>query len=235
MRNGALRNLRGRLGLAISNMISVFRVLLVACSFVTTTIGLPRRNVTVTVPDGFSNHSKDDLFCLPNTWSQILIFYAVNYGAYAATIRSRPGQIYYYTARDIIFALLLPFSGVMRAIESFARCSWPIENDFVKAACAGALCVVVRNLEWESTRKSRTVEEPSKQKPAGATSIENLQSGDRLQTQFEEKNDESSADRIEAYEDVHEGQIAKDTDPSPRRPFEDIELTPIETASEGHE
>jgi len=216
-------------------MISAFQVLLVACSFVTTTIGLPRRNVTVTVPDGFSNHGKDDLFCLPNTWYQIVIFFAVNYGAHAATIRSRPGQTYYHTARDIIFALFFPFSGVMRAIDSFARCSWPSESDFVKAARAGALCVVVRNIEMEPNRESQTVDKPSKQKSAGATSIENLQSGDSLQMQSGEKKDKDSADRIEACEDTHEGQVAEDTDSSPPRLFEDIESTPMETASEGHE
>ena len=164
-----------------------------------------------------------------------MLFFAVNYGAHAATIGSRPGQTYYHTARDIAFALVFPFSGVMRAIESFARCSWPSENDFVKAARAGALCVVVRNHEWQSTGESQIVEAPLKQTSAGAISIENLQSGGSLRMQSGEKKDEGSADQIEAYQDTHKGPSVQDTDPSPPKLLEDIGSTPLETASGGPE
>ena len=158
-------------------MNSAFRVVLVACLFMTT-MALPKHNITVTVPDGFSNHGNDDLFCLPATWYQIAIFFIINYGSHAVTIRSRPGQTYYHAARDIMYALLCPFSGVRRALDSFGRSSWPSENHFIKAARAGALCIVVRNHEWPPAPRWHIADKPSKQQQAGATSIQEVQSGD---------------------------------------------------------
>ena len=158
-------------------MISAFRVVLVACLLMPT-MGLPKHNITVTVPDGFSNHGNDDLFCLPTTWYQIAIFFIINYGSHAVTIRSRPGQTYYHAARDIMYALLCPFSGVRRAIDSFGRSSWPSENHLTKAARAGALCIVVRNHEWQATRDCHIRGNTSKQQLAGATSIQVVQSYD---------------------------------------------------------
>ena len=268
-----------------------------------TTMALPKHNITVTVPDGFSNHGNDDLFCLPATWYQIAIFFIINYGSHAVTIRSRPGQTYYHAARDIMYALLSPFSGVRRAIDSFGRSSWPSENNFIKAARAGALCIVVRNHEWQATRNSHIADRPSKQQVAGATSIQEVQSGNstdnpskqqltsatnvkeiqsgdstdksskqqptgapsiqevqsddstdkpsnqlagatsiqgvqngnNLQAQFDEMKDQISADQIEVYEDANGGKIAKETDPSPPGLPVDPKVTPVNTASKGHE
>ena len=212
-------------------MISNLRVVLVAC-FLMTTLGLPKHNITVTVPDGFSHHGNDDLFCLPATWYQIVIFLLVNYGSHTVTIRSRPGQIFYHTARDIMVALLCPFSGVLRAIDSFRRCSWPSEENLMKAARAGALCIVVRNAEWRPTHYNQRADQPSKQRLAGAASI---QGGNSLQAQFDEENDRNSADQIEVYEVAHRGKIAEETDPKPSGLAKDSKVTPVNTASEDHE
>ena len=199
-----------------------------------TTMGLPKHNITVTVPDGFSNHGNDDLFCLPATWYQIAIFFLVNYGSHAVTIKSRPGQTYYHTARDIFFALLCPFSGVLRAIDSFWRCSWPSENDLIKAARAGALCIVVRNAEWCVTRDLQTANKPSKQQLASATSNQEIRGCDRLQAQPEEKKVRNAADQIEVHGDAHRGKTAKETDSSPPGLSKDPKATSMDTASECH-
>ena len=114
------------------------------------------QNITISVPKNFSNHGRDDLFCVPARWYQILIFFAVNYISHAATVKSRPGQMLYRAAGDFLLALAFPFSGVLRAIESFSRFSWPNKNDLVKATRAGALCVVVRNSDWQRIGFSRS-------------------------------------------------------------------------------
>ena len=188
-----------------------------------TTMALPKHNITVTVPDGFSNHGNDDLFCLPATWYQIAIFFLVNYGSHALTIKSRPGQTYYHAARDVMCALLGPFSGVRRAIDSFGRSSWPSENHLIKAARAGALCIVVRNQEWQVTRDSHVADKTSEQQLAGATSIQEVQSGDSLEAQFNENKNSNLADQIEVHEDAHRGDIAEEIHPS------------VNTDSGGHE
>ena len=107
-------------------------------------MGLPSHNVTITVPNGFSNHGKDDLLCVPTKWYQIFTFFAVNFVSHAATVKTRPGQMYYHKICDFLLALAFPFSGVMRAMETFIRSSWPSDDDLVKACRAGALCVVAR-------------------------------------------------------------------------------------------
>ena len=197
-------------------------------------MGLPKHNITVTVPDGFSNHGNDDLFCLPATWYQVVIFFVINYGSHAVTIRSRPGQTYYHAARDIMHALICPFSGVRRAIDSFGRSSWPSENNFIKAARAGALCIVVRNNEWQAARDSHIADKPSNQL-AGATSIRGDRNGNSLQAQFDEMKDRNSADQIEVYEDAQREKIAEETDASPPGLSMDPKVTPVNTTSEGHE
>ena len=104
----------------------------------------PSYNVTVTVPEGFSNHGKDGLFCVPTKWYNIVIFFAVNYASHAATVKSRPGQTYSHSVRDVILALAFPYSGLLRAIDTISQFSWPNEHALVKAARADALCMISR-------------------------------------------------------------------------------------------
>ena len=208
-------------------MISAFPILVVA-AFLGVSVGLPQRNISITVPDGFSNHGKADLFCLPITWYQIVLFFAINYGSHAATIRSRPGQTQYHTARDIVVALLFPFSGVLRAIESFSRCSWPSENDLLKAARAGALCIVVRNTKWRPIHDTQISEQRPKQLKAGVLSTQGLPKDNDLEAQSEEKNDKNAATENVVSDDTCRGQVAEGTDPTLS-----IE-TPLKLDTEGH-
>jgi len=108
----------------------------------------PMRNITISVPEGSSNHGDPKLLCTPIKWYQILIFFAVNYLSHAATVKSRPGQQWRSVAGDVVAALFLPHSGVMRAVETYWRWSWPGDDDLLKAARAGALCTVIRNDDW---------------------------------------------------------------------------------------
>lgn len=122
--------------------------------FLTLVRGLPAHNVTLSVPDGFTNHGNNDLYCTPSQWYDVLFFFALNYASHAATVKSRPGQTYMHTARDIVMSLFYPYTGLMRALESLARSSWTT-NDLRKAARAGALCIVVRNKAWKPSWRSR--------------------------------------------------------------------------------
>ena len=108
-------------------------------------------NITVSVPNGFSNHGNDHLFCIPNRWYNILWFYAINYAAHAATVKSNPGQTLIFSVRDFVFALLWPFSGLLRALETLRRNAWPLRglDELNRAARANALCTVARSEDWE--------------------------------------------------------------------------------------
>ena len=116
--------------------------------FIAIVQGSPLKNITITVPEGSSNHGNPNLLCVATKWYQILIFFAVNYFFHAATVKSVPGLKWYMVALDVFAGLVFPYSGVARAVEVYWRWSWPSDGDLVKAARAGALCAVIRNDAW---------------------------------------------------------------------------------------
>lgn len=122
--------------------------------FLTLVAGLPAHNVTLFVPDGYTDHGNNDLYCTSSQWYDIIIFFAVNYASHAATIKSRPGQTYMHSARDAVLTLIYPYTGLARALESLARSSHSA-NDLRKAARAGALCIIIRNKDWKPSWRTR--------------------------------------------------------------------------------
>ena len=68
--------------------------------------GSPIANgVNLTLPAGSTDHGDPKLVCLPTRWYHILEFFAVNYLAHVATIKSGPGQTYLDGLRDAVLAL----------------------------------------------------------------------------------------------------------------------------------
>jgi hypothetical protein len=106
-------------------------------------------NITITVPEGSSNHGDPNLLCTPTKWYELLLFYALNYLSHAATVKTLPGE----RASDLILntlaALFYPFSGINRGIEAIVRHAALFSKDEIhRATKAGALCVVIRSKEW---------------------------------------------------------------------------------------
>jgi hypothetical protein len=126
----------------------------IACAC-TSVVGAPTGNsnvnITISVPEGTSNHGDLNLLCTPMTWLEVLIFFAANFFAHAATVRSLPGELAKDVAFNIFLAILFPFSGIARGLDAIAqRAAWySNKNDLQTAARAGALCVVVRNELWK--------------------------------------------------------------------------------------
>ncbi len=99
---------------------------------------------TVTVPEGTTNHGNPHLICTPPQLCDYVLFYFANYFAHAATIISYPGQSRNQTVVAVVLALLLPTSGVARAIGAIRGHVGTIRGDELKRAhSAGALCMVV--------------------------------------------------------------------------------------------
>src|SRR2546423_328016 len=53
---------------------------------------LTLENITITVPNGTTDHGDPHLLCLPAKWSDIALFFFGNYLAHAATVKSLPGE-----------------------------------------------------------------------------------------------------------------------------------------------
>jgi hypothetical protein len=108
-------------------------------------------NLTITLPEGSTNHGNPNLLCTPPKWYDYAAFFFTNYFAHAITVVSVPGQSTSETLLAITGALLLPTSGVVRATAAILRHSGTVRNDPLRrAARAGALAMVVR--DWRSQR-----------------------------------------------------------------------------------
>ena len=114
-------------------------------SLFTVVISLPTHNVTVTVPEGYSNHGNFKLFCVRTEWHQVLTFFAINYLAHTVTVRSRTGQKFIHSARGVLLTLAFAASGLLRALSAFWEFTWPTGNGLVKAYHAEALWIVQSN------------------------------------------------------------------------------------------
>ncbi|MCJ1331405.1 hypothetical protein MMC10_008095 [Thelotrema lepadinum] len=102
-------------------------------------------NFTVSVPVGSTNHGNPNLICTPTQWYDIIVFFFANYVAHAASIILEPGTPLPLSALKICTALLLPASGVVRALSAILRHAvTEVKNPLQRAARAGALCMVIK-------------------------------------------------------------------------------------------
>ncbi|KAL2841717.1 hypothetical protein BJY01DRAFT_217123 [Aspergillus pseudoustus] len=102
-------------------------------------------NITINVPEGSSSHGDPNLLCTPPEWYDYILFFFTNYFAHAATIIAVPGQSITETICVAVTALLVPSSGIMRAVEVVIRRPLLRAADpLSRAAAATALCMVVK-------------------------------------------------------------------------------------------
>jgi hypothetical protein len=127
-------------------------------------------NDTVQLPPGSSNHGDPNLFCQPTKWSDVLVFFLGNYIAHAATVISKPGTSAVASLSQILAALLLPGSGLTRAVEAIFTRSRLQPDDIKSAQRAGALITLVdklkfRELEPEEQRREKRMNPYAKNGP----------------------------------------------------------------------
>ena len=108
----------------------------------------PTQNVTLQVPYGTTDHGDPDSLCIPPTWIDIASFILFNYIAHGATVVSNPGDS--STFGDVVIAILLPITGIKRALNSiFRHPRLTAKNDLEVAARSGALCMLIRKKGWK--------------------------------------------------------------------------------------
>jgi hypothetical protein len=111
-------------------------------------------NMTIQVPNSTTQHGNAHILCFPITkdyWpsvAAITLFFATNYLAHAATVKSSPGDNSLVQACNAILALFFPMSGLLRALNAIIRSPKSARNEVDKACRAGALCMVVRAPHW---------------------------------------------------------------------------------------
>ncbi|KAL2855641.1 hypothetical protein BJX68DRAFT_263997 [Aspergillus pseudodeflectus] len=111
-------------------------------------------NGALTAPKGSTTHGTPYLLRKPPEWYDYIVFFFTNYVAHAATVISLPGQSFWETFLIAIAALLVPLSGIIRAIDVFFQHPSFRKRDPLRlAASAAALCMVVR-VKLEGTDSS---------------------------------------------------------------------------------
>ena len=107
------------------------------------------RNVTITVPEGTSDHGNPRLLCTPAKWTDVATFLLANFVAHAATVRTQPGEPVVSVISVVISALCFPSSGTGRGLEAILRHAVTGDSPLQMAKKAGALCQVVRTSDWK--------------------------------------------------------------------------------------
>jgi hypothetical protein len=112
---------------------------------------------------GTTDHGQSGLLCLPTKWTDIFVFFLGNYLAHAATIRLEPGTSTADTILAVIWALLIPVSGVRRGVRGvLSLAKFAGDTDLQTAARAGALCKVIKTNEQAITHDERLLTLKSK-------------------------------------------------------------------------
>jgi hypothetical protein len=93
--------------------------------------------------------------CGPAGWEDIVFFYLLNYGAHAMTVVNLPGECDLVSLIWATLALLLPYSGIIKACTSIAYALPRSKDPLRRALFAGALGEVVEKTDkWpQRTRK----------------------------------------------------------------------------------
>ncbi|KAF2466959.1 uncharacterized protein BDR25DRAFT_71735 [Lindgomyces ingoldianus] len=101
------------------------------------------------VPPTWANHGDKNLICIPAQWTSVILFCFANYLAHCATVKPYPAETLRELGIAMGLALVLPSSGITRAVDSIIRRSnFRKLNQLEKAATAGALCMVIRDKYW---------------------------------------------------------------------------------------
>jgi hypothetical protein len=154
--------------------------LYILSSLVATIVAAPTEpkteNITITLPEGTTQHGNPEILCTPADGSDILYFFFVNYATHALTTVVLPGEGWESYLTNALASLLFPSFGAYRGLRAifvgystvrkwFKRERYEVDvdidetkkdskqrasqaRDLQKARRAGALCMVVRNQEW---------------------------------------------------------------------------------------
>ena len=87
--------------------------------------------------------------CTRTQWHNLIVFFAVNYVAYAATTPSKPGGKWMENLPWAFLSLLLPFAGLGKSIGLAVSHLIYGKDDLGKAISRGAVMIAARSKKWE--------------------------------------------------------------------------------------
>lgn len=127
---------------------SVWRHIFFSFPFYSVVTAYVLKNITLSLPEGTSDHGSPGLLCTPTTWKDVVSFYLFNYIAHTATVMLKPGERSIDFAVTVIGSLFFPAIGLHRGVEALLSAAMLNRCDLTRAARAGALCMLVRSPDW---------------------------------------------------------------------------------------
>ena len=128
----------------------------------------PLRNVTITVPEGTSDHGDPRLLCTPAKWTDVATFLLANFVAHAATVKTKPGEPIISVFSALVLALFFPGIGTAKGLDAIFRHAITGSSPLQVAKKAGALCQVVRTPDLEAAVRRHCSRCPCHQEYIGA-------------------------------------------------------------------
>lgn len=86
---------------------------------------------------------KGDVICRPSHWSDVAMFFLANYALHAFTVLTDPGSGAFITMCDCVRAILLPYTGSVKALIYISEFAIGGKTTLERAKRARALCMVV--------------------------------------------------------------------------------------------
>ena len=102
------------------------------------------KNITISVPEGTTDHGNLHLLCTPSWWANSISFSLGNYLAHAVTVKFLPGDRAADRITDAVTSLLFLPYGAFRDVSTIMSLAVFAKSDLEMAARAGTLCMVVR-------------------------------------------------------------------------------------------
>lgn len=86
---------------------------------------------------------KGDIICRSSHWSDVAMFFLANYALHALTVLTDPGSGAFITMCDCVRAILLPYTGSVKALIYISEFAIGGKTTLERAKLARALCMVV--------------------------------------------------------------------------------------------
>lgn len=110
---------------------------------------IPKRDTTITIPDGVTYHPESQDICTQASWTDVASFFLGNYLSHVATVVKTPGEPLHITAANMFFVLLFPCLGAGRGIHMIFRRASFDKEPLQQALKSQALVMVVRDVKWQ--------------------------------------------------------------------------------------
>lgn len=106
------------------------------------------QNITISVPEGTTNHGDSNMLCFPTKAWDVVAFFLGNYVTHIATTITQPGELPLESSYKRLTILFAPFAGICYGVQCICNAAYFHKTPLQVALKSSALCEVLRNQNW---------------------------------------------------------------------------------------